>query len=79
MVKFFGEKEAILIDEDSYPRVVSINTTAFDFKALINSKKAEGIPLSLRIRKVWIPKQYLTYKNDMAIERGMSTVREKEK
>ena len=44
MVKFPREKEVILIDEDSYPPVASINTTAFDFKALINSKKAKGIP-----------------------------------
>ena len=52
MVKFPREKEAILIDEDLHPPVASTNTIAFDFKALIDSKKAREIPPSLRIRKV---------------------------
>ena len=79
MVKFLGQNEAILIDEDSYPLVASINTTAFDFKVVMNSKKARGIPSSPRIRKVWIPKKYLNYKNYMVVERGVSAVREKKK
>ena len=62
MVKFPREKEVILINEDSYPPIALINTTAFDIKAVMNSKKARGIPPSLRIRKVLIHKQYLTYK-----------------
>ena len=79
MVKFPREKKVILIDEDSYLPVASINITAFDFKALIDSNKARGIPPSVRIIKAWISKQYLTYKNDMARERGMFGVREKKK
>ena len=52
MVNFSRKNEVILIDEDSYPPVASINTTTFNFKALIDSKKArENLP-SLRIRKV---------------------------
>ena len=51
MVKFPREKEAMLIDEDSYPPVASINTIVFYFKAVMNSKKARGIPLSPRIKK----------------------------
>ena len=69
MVKFLGEKETILIDEDTFPPVASINTDAFDLKALVNSKKARGIPSSPMIRNVWIPKQYLTYKNNLTTER----------
>ena len=45
----------------------------------MNSKKARVIPLSPRIRKVWISKQYLTYKNDLTIERGVSAIIEKKK
>ena len=78
-MKFQGEKEAILIDEDAYPPVASINTIVFYFKALIDSNKVRGIPPSLKIRNIWIPKQYLTYKNDVAAERGVSIVRENKK
>ena len=56
MVKFLGEKEVILIDENIFPLVASINTTAFDLRALMNLKKARRIPQSPRIRNVWIPK-----------------------
>ena len=70
MMKFLREKETILIDEDSYPPMASINTIAFDLKTLIDSNKVREInPPSIRIRKVWIPNQYLTYKNYMAVER----------
>ena len=67
MVKFPREKEAILIDEDTFPPVALINTISFDLKALMNSKKARDFPPSHRIIKVWIPKQYLTYKNDLVV------------
>ena len=33
MVKFPREKEAILIGEDTFPPIASINTVAFDLKA----------------------------------------------
>ena len=78
MVKFLGEKEAMLIDDDSYPPITSINTTVFYFKAVMNSKK-RGIPPSHRIKNVWIPMQYVTYKNDLAVEREVSTVKENKK
>ena len=65
MVKFLAENEAILIDEDSYSLVASINIIYFDSKPLTCLEMARGIPPSLRIREVWIPKKYLTYKNDM--------------
>ena len=76
MVIFPREKEVMVIGEDTFPLVASINTVAFDLKAVMNSKKVRGIPLSPRIRKVWIPKQYLTYKNDLDVERKVSVVRE---
>ena len=52
IVKFPGEKEFMVIGEDTFPLVASINTVAFDLKLVMNSKKARGIPPSPRIRKV---------------------------
>ena len=40
------------IDEDPFPPMASINTTNFDLRALIESKKAG----KLFPRKVWVPK-----------------------
>ena len=52
ILKFHEKKEAMMIDEDSFPPVASINTIAFDLRALIDSKKARGLPLSPKIRSV---------------------------
>ena len=68
-----------MIGKDPFPSVASINTYGFDFKALMNSKKKKAIPPSIRIRKLWIPKQYLTYKNYLTLERGVFAVIEKKK
>ena len=39
MVKFPREKEVMVIGEDTFPPVDSINTVAFDLKAVMNSNK----------------------------------------
>ena len=36
------KKETKEINEDSFPLVASVNTTSFDLRALIESKKAEN-------------------------------------
>ena len=54
-LKFLDKKETMAIDEDPFPPVAPINTTSFDIKALIESKKAE----KLSLRKVWEPKYCL--------------------
>ena len=69
----------MVIGEDTFPPLASINTIAFDLKAVMNSKKVRGISPSLRIRNVWIPKQYLIYKNDLATKIRVSTIIEKKK
>ena len=79
MVKFHRENEAVVIDEDPFPPVASINTVSFDLKGLINSKKAKRVPLSPKTRKVWIFKQYLIYKDDFIVERRVYIVKEKKK
>ena len=45
----------MVIDEDLFPLVASVNTTSFDLKALIESKKAG----KLSPRKVCVPKYCL--------------------
>ena len=48
ILKFPDKRETMAIDEDPFPPVVSVNTTTFDLRALIESKK-EG---KLSLRKV---------------------------
>ena len=68
MVNPLGGKEAMMIDEDPFPPSTSINIAATDSRAMLNANKAEGFSPSARVRKVSIPKQYLTYKNDLAVK-----------
>ena len=49
ILKFLDKKEAMVIDEDPFPLVASINTASFDLRELIESKKSE----KLSSRKVW--------------------------
>ena len=53
--KFPNKKKAMAIDEDPLPPVASINTSSFDLRALIESKKVG----KLSLRKVWVPKYCL--------------------
>ena len=76
MVKPLGGKEAMVIDEDQFPPAASINIVGTDSRAMLNAKKARRFSPSARIRKVWIPKQYLTYKNDLAAKGIVPTTRE---
>ena len=64
MVKPTKGKEAMMINEDPFPPAASINIVATDSRAMLNAKKAGIFSPSAKVRKVWIPKQYLTYKND---------------
>ena len=43
---------------------------------MLNVKKVRRFSPSARVRKVWIPKQYLTYKNDLATKGRMPIARE---
>ena len=66
----------MMIDEDQFPPVASINIVAIDSRAMPNAKKAWRFSPSVKVRKVWIPKQYLTYKNDLAAKGRVPTARE---
>ena len=79
ILKFPEKKEAMVIDEDTFPPVASANIDATYLRAVLNEKKDERFSLNVRIRKVWIPKQYLVHKDELEIKGKMSTTREKEK
>ena len=68
-----------MIDEDPFPSMASINIATIDLRPMLNAKKAERFTPNARIRKVWIPKQYLVHKDELAIKGKMSTTKEKEK
>ena len=76
MVKPSEEKEVIVIDEDPFTPTTSINIAATNSRAILNAKKARRFSLSAKVITVWIPKKYLTYKNDLAAKRKVSTSRE---
>ena len=76
MVKPLGGKEVMMIDEDPFPLVASINIAAMDSRAMLNAYKAGGFSPSVKVRKVWILKQYLTYKNDLATKGRVPLARE---
>ena len=55
ILKFPDKKETMAIDENPFPPVASVNTTSFDLRASIKSKKSG----KLSPRKVWVPKYCL--------------------
>ena len=68
-----------MIDEDPFPLVASFNITAIDLRALLNAKKDFRFSLNAKIRKVWIPKQYLVHKDELPVKGKVSTTKHKEK
>ena len=64
-----------MIDKDPFPSVASINIVATDLRVMVNSKKVRRFSPSSRIRKVWMPKQYLVYKDDLATRRSVHATR----
>ena len=76
MVKSPGGKEAMMIDEYPFPPTASINIVATNSRAMLNAKKDERFSPSARVRKVWIPKQYLTHKNDLVAKGRVLAARE---
>ena len=68
-----------MVDEDHFPSVASINITDTNLRAVLNEKKDEKLSPNVKIRKVWLPKQYLVYKDELAVKGKVSTAREKEK
>ena len=69
----------MVVDEDPFPLVASVNIVAIDLRAILNEKEDEKFSCNVKIRKVWIPKQYLVYKDELAIKGKVSIGREKMK
>ena len=63
------------IDEDPFPLATSINLVAINLRVMLNAKKVGIFSPSDRVRKVWIPKQYLTYKNNFVAKGRVHVVR----
>ena len=68
-----------MVDEDPFPPVPSVNIAATDLRAVMNDKEDEKFSPNVKIRKVWVPKQYLVYKDELAVKGKVSTTRENEK
>ena len=46
---------------------------------MLSEKNDERFSPNAKIRKVWIPKQYMVYKDELAVKGKVSTTKEKEK
>ena len=68
-----------MVDEDHFPPMSSFNIAATNMRAVLNEKKDNKISPNARIRKVWIPKQYMVHKDELAVKLKVSTTRENEK
>ena len=79
ILKFLEKKEAMVVDEDPFPPMGLVNIATTDLRAILNEKKDEKFYQRVKIRKVGIPKQYLVYKDELAIKGKVSMAREKEK
>ena len=78
-MKFSEKKEAMVINEDPFPLVASINIDTIDLRVMLNAKKARRFSPSVKTRKIWIPKQYLVYMDDLVARRRVSVTRERKK
>ena len=68
-----------MIDEDHVPPIASVNIAATNLNIVLNAKNDGRLSFNARIRKVWIPKQYLVHRDVLAAKRIMSATKEKEK
>ena len=67
-----------MIDEDLFPPVASINIAATDLRFVLNAKKDGRFSPNTMVRNVWIPKQYLVHKDDVAAKGRVYVARENE-
>ena len=62
-----------MINEDHVPPMASVNI------AVLNAKNDEIFSRNVKLRNVWISKQYLVHKDEFEAKRKMSASKEKEK
>ena len=68
-----------MVDEDPFPIVASVNIAATDMREVLNENEDEKFSPNVKKRKVWIIKQYLVSKDEMAVKGKTSIARENEK
>ena len=78
ILKFLKKKWAMVVDEDSFPPMASVNIAATDLRVVLNEKE-EKFFLDAKIIKVWIPKQYLVHKDELTVKEKASTTKERKK
>ena len=59
--------------------MVLVNIAATDLRTVLNEKKDEKFSPNVKIRKVWVSKQYLVCKDEFAVTGKVFIAREKEK
>ena len=64
-----------MIDEDPVLSTASVKIATTDLKAMLNVKNDGIFSPNVKIRNVWIPKQYLVHRDDLAAKRKMSTTK----
>ena len=68
-----------MVDEDPFPPVASVNIAATNLRAILNENEDEKFSPNVKIRKVWVPKKYLVYKDELTVKGKVSRAIEKEK
>ena len=68
-----------MIVEDPFPQVTLVNIVVTNLRAVLNAKNDGRFSPNARIRKIWIPKQYLIHKDDLATKGRVFAARENEK
>ena len=68
----------MVVDEDPFPPVASVNIATTDLRAVLNENEDEKFSPNVKIRNVWVPKQYMVYKDQLAVKGQVSTAREKQ-
>ena len=56
-----------------------VNIVATDLRAVLNEKEDEKFSPIIKIRKVWVLKQNLVYKDELLVKEKVFTTRETEK
>ena len=67
-----------MIEEDLVPPMALVNIATTDLKVVLNAKNDGRLSPNARIRKVWIPKQYLVHGDDLGAKKRMFVAKEKE-
>ena len=68
-----------MFDEDPFPPLASVNIATTDMRAVLNEKEDEKFSPNVKIRNVWIPKQYMVYKDEILVKGKVSRTRERKK